>query len=275
MNKETQNPPVITLEEFIAQGEGKWTQVWQDVDFRRALPKGVERIIVEDGRIKLSQEQRQRVFYSTFQSCFEEKKPSALTNLYINTNGDVMPKSLLSQLNTEPSARGELSALLALGFNLTDKEYVATTVYQVSQNLSHEKTTNLYDNIFRLLMNNSASRKWIKTHNLDGRSGVDWDEVVPNIGLFPYRGQRLPIQFREDLNLYVPKALEQFILYVIEYINNPPQITPHRKRMDVLSIEFIQRLKELKPEVRTNITKINPELLDQVETLLSKKPNLV
>lgn len=270
-----ENPSIIALEDYICQGKDQWTQAWQDLYFTKAFPKGVQTFIEEDGRANFSQEQRQDAFRFAFQSYMEDprkvgQKRSAWHNLYINNNGEVVPRTKLSEENIDPLARGENARLLIWGLNLTSKQYVATTFFEVSQKLPIEKKDKLYDNTFRLVTNNSPSREWIKTYNLDVKSGVDWDEVVPYIGLFPYgQNHRLSVVFREDLNLYVPKALEQFILYVIEYINKQtlPPAKPNKKRVTILP-EFRQRLTELKPEVRA---KINPELLNLVESLLAKR----
>lgn len=261
------NPPIVSLAPLALLDKEQWRQNLQDSSFLKALPKRVQTFIEEDIKTKLSQEQGENAARLGFKSYMENPQKVGI-NLFINNKGEVGTHTR-SEPNIEPLSRGGASVFLIWGINLTSKEYVATTISQVSQKLSSDKKDKLYSDIFRLLMNNSPSRDWIKTEGLDVKSGVDWDEVVPYIGLFPYRqNQRLPVQFREDLNPYAAKTLDQFILHVIDYINNPSPVRPSKKRMDMILTDFAQRLKELTPELRAAI---NPEILNQAESLLANR----
>lgn len=266
-----ENLPTITSPEALVYQTGEeWKQNLQDPSFLKALPKRVQTFIEEDARTELSQEQRENAVRLGLKSYIENPQEVG-KNLFMNNKGEVGTYNRhhpSSESNTEPQSRAGTSVILIWGINLTSKEYVATTTFKASQKLSSDKRNKLYDNIFRVLRDNSPSRDWIKQNNLDVKSGVDWDEAVPYIGLFPYRqNQRLPVQFREDLNPYAPKALEKFILHVIKYINNHPPVRLGKKRMDMILPDFAQRLKELTPEARAAI---NPELLNQAESLLAK-----
>lgn len=279
------NPVIASLEALAYQTKEQWEKNWQDQNFTKAFPTCVQQFVEEQYSTKLSKEQKKAMFESAVESYFGlawgpgGKGCIAVNGLLFTSEGKVIYASRSILPNVDSLARAEIACLLPFGFILVKKDHVKRFIINTYNDLSYSKKGAFRSNVFLLARDKNASRTWIKTNRLDALCGFDWDEEIGQLALqlpapstspMPNEDElrMLPRQLTEDLNVYATKALQQFIKHVVEYIKNPPtKIRPSQKRVDILML-FTLRLKELKPEVRASI---NPELLNQVESLLAKR----
>lgn len=244
------NPLHVSSGEFLKGDTEEWKLKWQDPNFTRQFPTLVQRFLSEDRHTQFLEEHGQEMIRSAVSAFMQlpwntrEKGHIVVNGMGFTQNGEVrhLEKNELTaseRPTVDSLMKAEIASLLLLGFGPSNQEGTKNCIVKCYQSLPPSKKDSYRNNVFRLIINNSSTRRWIKENQLDVKNGFSWDKSVATrlaLSLIPPRQKEfgeglirtLPNEL-SNLEHFAPETIEGFVDYVLGYVKSLPTISPNRK----------------------------------------------
>jgi hypothetical protein len=271
MRKEVPNN--APLGEFLKGDVEDWKSKWQDRNFTNTFPTSAQNFLSQDGHTQFLKEHGGELIHSAVSTFMalpwnpREEGHIAVIGMGFTENGEVMnlkTKELTS--NNKPTIdslmRAEIASLLLLGFGPSSKEYTKDFIVKSYIDLTTNRRDIFRNTTFRFITKDNIVRKWVKSKNLDMQNGFSWDKEVTNLALSlpPPRFKNTNGMLRalpnelQNLELFVPEAVEAAVDYVLDYVRNLDKIGRHRKDLQVF-IAHVQNRQDVNCKEKLGLLK--------------------